>query len=87
MNLKFNQNIAKILVKKSIYIRCWFERLVFLLWLNSFPADNFSKNSTKVIPNKECMHITNTQYIKTVYFESNLIHLQQYFSRYDVIRL
>jgi hypothetical protein len=27
----------------------------------------------------------NTQFIKTVYFESNLIHLQQCFARYVVI--
>ena len=25
---------------------------------NPFPADNFSKNKTKVIPNKECIILT-----------------------------
>ena len=29
------------------------------------------------------MHIINTQFREAVYFESNLIHLQQYFARYQ----
>ena len=49
-----------------------------------FPADNFSKNSTKVILNKECILLTHAQFIRTVYFESNLIRLQPYFARYDM---
>ena len=48
--------------------------IVDLLTSTPFPADNFGKNHTKLIPNIECILYN---LLKTVYFESDLIHLQQ----------
>ena len=46
--------------------------------MDPFAADNFSKYRIKVILSA-LVHNNNTQFTKTVYFESNLIHLQQCF--------
>jgi hypothetical protein len=49
-----------------------------LFFQNPFPADNFSKNKTKVIPNKECIILTHNLlklYISNLTLYTNLLVL------------
>ena len=48
---------------------------------NPFPADNFSKNNTKVIPNKE--YILLTQFIKSCIFRIRFDSSSAVLVRYD----
>jgi hypothetical protein len=62
----------------------WTTLLAMTVYWNPFPADNFSKNKTKVIPNKECIILTHNL-LKLYISNLNQIHLQQCFARYVVI--
>ena len=58
----------------NIYKICKLCKTIF--YKNPFPANNFSKNKTKVIPNKECIILTHNL-LKLYILNLNQIHLQQ----------